>query len=81
MHALELSSGGVQVADLQTILDLGVLVLVTRCDASLEKARTTSLSQAPDDSTIITYACIIIIIIIVIIYIIYVFQCIMHFKC
>ena len=36
---------------LETTLDLGVLVLVARCEASLEKAWTASLPQAPYDST------------------------------
>ena len=36
---------------LETTLDLGVLVLVARCDASHEKASTASLPQAPYDST------------------------------
>ena len=36
---------------LETTLDLGVLVLVARCEASLEKAWTASLPLAPYDST------------------------------
>ena len=36
---------------LETTLDLGVLVLVARCEASLEKAWTASLPQARYDST------------------------------
>ena len=36
---------------LETTLDLGVLVLVARCEASLEKAWTAFLPQAPYDST------------------------------